>query len=336
MSKAKILIVKLSSLGDLFHALPAVHLICREFDTKCDLAVQTEYVKLVECFSDVEQAIPVPRHSIGLKQVRQLYRDIRMERYELVVDLQGLMKSAVIARLAKSARCVGPAFAREGSQLLYKEIARAAKDGADGKQVRHAVERNLDTCSYLNIARIPVAFPVDFPAVALKGPRPWIAVTPVSRWETKNWPLERFADAAAKLAIKTKGTIVLLGGAGDAAATAQIAAAVRRCGGNVFDAAGQYSLPQSGGCLAACDLLISNDSGPVHMAAAAGTRVLALFGPTDPSRTGPYGDRHIVLQGECGEMHCYERKCPFGANPPPCMDFITVEQVVDTALRMLD
>lgn len=337
MPKKRILIVKLSSMGDLFHALPAVHLICRAFDAKCDWAVQSEYVQLVECFSDVDRIIAVPRHAIGLKSLVQLYIDLRQEKYDLVLDLQGLLKSALIARLARGERCIGPSFSREAAHLFYKERAAAGNVGDDsnGVEVRHAVDCVLDTCSYLGIPRSPVEFPVEFPAVEVAGPRPWIAVAPVSRWQTKNWPLERFESVAKQLAVKTKGTIVLLGGAGDSDVTSRIASAVRSCGGNAIDAAGKYSLVQSGGCLASCNLLISNDSGPVHMAVASGTKVLALFGPTDPCRTGPYGDRHVVLRGGCAKMPCYERECSLGANKLLCMDSITVARVIDGAITML-
>ena len=133
----RILIVKTSSLGDLFHALPAVHLLKTALDAEIDWVVNQDYVGLVECFSDVRKVIPFPRKEL-LPNLGKFRKLLRQETYDLVVDLQGLLKSAFICRLtkrAKGAKILGPSFQREGAWLFYSAVV-----GNKNKN-RHAVER---------------------------------------------------------------------------------------------------------------------------------------------------------------------------------------------------
>ena len=118
----QILIVKLSSLGDLFHALPAVHNLKVGLDATVDWVVQSEYADLVRCFSDVDRVIALDRSALVDNWVP--FRDALREReYDLIVDLQGLLKSALTARFARGCKRIGPSFHREGSRLLYHAVA---------------------------------------------------------------------------------------------------------------------------------------------------------------------------------------------------------------------
>jgi heptosyltransferase I len=125
-------------------------------------------------------------------------------------------------------------------------------------------------------------------------------------------------------------TIVLLGGSADVAACERIRS---RLGGDAVNLAGTLDFPSTGGWIQSMDLLIANDSGPVHMAAAVGTPVLAVFGPTDPARTGPYGPGHRVLTAALPCRPCYSRTC---RRPGiPCLEGVTPERVRNAALEML-
>ncbi len=286
----KILVVKLSSLGDLFHALPAVHNLKVELQAGVDWVVQSEYAELVRCFRDVGRVIPFQRRAV-LRSLRPFLGELRRERYDLVVDFQGLLKSALVARLARAGRRIGPSFHREGSRLFYTEVT-----GARNK-ARHAVEENLDIVDHLELTRIPVAFPVAFPAAGLQGARPFVGIAPRSRWPSKNWPAERFGELVRRLLERGPGTVFLLGGPGDVE-TCLAVAAVAGDTERVVNLAANTSLIEMGGVLGELDLLVANDTGPVHMSVALGTPTLVVFGPTFADRTGPYGEAHTVVQAD--------------------------------------
>lgn len=325
----RILIIKLSSLGDVFHALPTVHMLKAATGASVDWCVNTSYASLVACFPDVDRVIPFPRNSLA-KDIQPFLRELRSEAYDWVIDLQGLLKSALVARAARSNLRIGPSFHREGSRLLYHRVV------GPRRLERHAVEQLLDVVDALELPRTDdIQFPVTFPTDAGTSPAPRhpnIAIAPISRWPSKNWPVARFAEVARTLQAETGATITLLGGPGqtelDACRT--IAQALH---GPCRNLCGKTSLPEMGAELAAADVLIANDSGPVHMAAALGTPTVVLFGPTDPIRIGPYGHNHHILQAP-EPCRCRRRKvCAHPDNP--CIASIPVASVVQATLAAL-
>ncbi len=326
MSAPRILIVKLSSLGDIMHALPTVHELRRQLGAEIDWAVQPEYVSLVGCCTDLARTIAVPRRR-WWRGLRGTLATLRAERYDLVIDLQGLFKSACVARLARLARGgrrIGPSRAREGAWLFYTSRPRRPVAG------RHAVEQAMDVLEHLGLRRPgKPEVALRYPAVALPGGRPRVALLPVSRWETKNWPLAHYCELARRLAARGV-TLLALGGAGDEAAGEAIRAAAPDA---VFNLCGRHSLPELFGVLSQCDLLIANDSGPVHMAAALGRPCLVLFGPTRPEWTGPYGAGHCVLKRDLPCQPCLSRRCRLGDKP--CLTGLVPEEVFAAAMAML-
>ncbi len=301
---SRILVVKLSSLGDLFHPLPAVRQLKAAGTATVDWLTQPEYADLVRCFRDVDNVLVYPRRHL-LRGLPGFAASLRHAAYDLVVDFQGLLKSAVpsrLARLARGGRRLGPSFAREGSRMFYSAVA-----GPRNKN-RHAVEENLDVCRFLNLPDSPPEFPVSFPRQVQAGTRPRVALVPASRWPTKNWPAAHAGKLVAGLVAEAGATVFLVGGPSEAAECAAVAAAAGMRGG-VHNVAGRTTLVELGSLLQEMDLVITVDSGPMHMAAALGVPVLALFGPTDPSRTGPYGPGHRVLVVErlaCRPCHADE------------------------------
>jgi heptosyltransferase-1 len=319
----RLLVVKLSSFGDLFHALPAVHVLKTEYGATITWVTQPEYVDLVSYFTDVSRVIAFPRHR-ALSGLPCYVRAVRDTEYDLVVDLQGLLKSAVAARIARAPQRIGPSFHREGSRLLYSSVA------GRRNRARHAVEENLDTVRALGLACPSPVFPVAFPVYPVATPRPRIAIFPVSRWASKNWGAERYAEVARGLQKKAGATIFIMGSASDAQTCGWIE---REAGSGVQNLCGRCNLVQTGGVLGEMDLVLSNDSGPIHMAAAIGTPVLALFGPTDPVRTGPYGPGHRVIRAEPQGEPCHRRLRR--RDDDTCMRGILPEAVLQGALEML-
>lgn len=323
ISSMRILIVKLSSLGDLFHALPAVAAIQKAWNATVDWVVQDPYVELVRHFAPVSRVIAFPRHGFAIRAPSFL-RELRRETYDYVFDMQGLLKSAFVTRLARSGCRIGPSFHREGSRFFYDAVT-----GPRNKQ-RHAIEENLDVLDHLGLPRAPATFPVHWtpPTDVPAGPR--IALLPCSRWATKNWPVEHFIEAARGLANDAR--LFVFGAPGDAETcrriTGQVPGILNRCG--------QTSVMELGGYLSAMDLVITVDSGPMHIAAATGTPVLALFGATDPLRTGPYGAAHRVLFLEnLACRPCLSRTCRLSPPDMRCLRELTPARVISVAREML-
>jgi lipopolysaccharide heptosyltransferase I len=319
----RILVVKLSSLGDLFHALPAVHALKTGLHATIDWVTQSEYVELVQCFTDVDRVIPFHRGD-WLRHICGDLRDLRASRYDLIVDFQGILKSAWVARLARGARRIGPSFQREGASLLYSDVA-----GPRNKE-RHAVDENLDVIRFLQLPLGSPAFPIAFPLQLVSEPFPRVALIPFSRWPSKNWPVASFVELGRELHERMDASLFILGTGAEAAACARLAAELK---GRVVNLAGKTVLPQLGGILREMDLVIANDSGPMHMAAAVGASVLALFGPTDALRTGPYGREHRVLKSKLKCQPCFSKKCAFHDNS--CLTAVTPEMAIAAAVEML-
>jgi heptosyltransferase I len=322
----KALIVKTSSLGDLFHALPVAHRLKQDLGAEIHWLVNAPYVDLVQCFDPVDRAIPFQRRH-ALATAPALVRTLRRQGYDWALDLQGLLKSAVLARLAGAQRTIGPSFHREGARFFYGEIV-----GRRNKN-RHAVDEMLEMCHELGLQRKPAAFPITLPDDAAPvAPSPLrIALLPQSRWASKNWPVASFVRLALDLKETCRDAALYLLGDRDGIPVCRTVE--QALDGSVFNMCGRTGLVQTATLLRSMHLLIANDSGPVHMAAALGTPVLAIFGSTDPLRTGPYGSGHRVIKTALPCQPCFARQCQRG--DLACLQGISPEKVRDTALAML-
>ena len=318
----KVLVTKLSSLGDLFSALPAVHNLKVGLDAEIDWVTQCEYVELVRCFTDVRKVIPFDRGRFW-RHLGLLLGRLRAEQYDYAIDFQGLIKSAFTVRAARAGKVIGPSFHRECSRLLYNSVA-----GKRNKD-RLAVDENLDVVGHLGLERVPVEFPVRFPDEDVEGPAPRVAMVPVSRWHTKNWPIGRYVEVARHLSEKGAG-IFVFGGPHDVEACAGLE---RALDGRVVNLAGKSTLVQMGSKLQKMDLVISNDSGPLHMAVALGIPTVSVYGATDPRRTGPYGEGNRVLSTSLPCQPCLSRKCKVGG--VPCLTGITSDEVTQAVVEVL-
>lgn len=303
MSEQQILVVKLSSLGDLFHALPAVTMIRKALGWPVDWVTQPEYEELVRCFEGVRDVIVFPRRRV-IRGLGTFLRRLRAREYDLALDFQGLQKSAWVVRMARSRWRIGPSYSREGAHWLYHEVA-----GRRDKN-RHAVEEALDFVRALGLPQTDVEFPVRFSKQPLSTPGPRIGLLPCSRWPTKNWPAEFWAEMVRHVAKQSDAYFYVLGSAGDMKTCEQV---TREIGERGINLCGKTSLVELGSLLQELDLLATVDSGPMHMAAALGIPVVAVFGATDPIRTGPYGTlHHIFTQLDLPCRPCLSEKCARG------------------------
>ncbi len=325
----RLLVVKMSSLGDVLHALPTIHALKSAGVGAVDWVVQSEYVELARLCPEIERVIAFPRRGFRWGALAFL-RELRRERYDLIVDLQGLMKSALVTRLARGGPRLGPSFHREGARLLYTAVAGARN------RARHAVEECLDAVRALGwpepegVPTFPLRPPL-FPEPS--APRPRIALCPRSRWPTKNWPIENFIALGRYLLGATAGPLFIFGGTTDAPAGARIAEGIGAAN-RVRDLCGRTRLAELAAWMAGMDLAITVDTGPMHLAAALGIPVLALFGPTDPVRTGPLGASHRVLRfGNLPCIPCLSDTCARGDHA--CLRNLFSSTVAQAALEML-
>ncbi len=337
---SRVLVVRLGAIGDVTNALVfASALKERAPRTTIGWVVHELARPLVDGHPAVERVHLWPRRG-GLAGFRRALAEVRAARYELAVDLQRIAKSALFARLSGAPRVLGYDRARtkELSWLWTSERVAPGDGGA------HMVEQYLDAAEHVLGAR-PLArreLPRDEAAerwadalVAELGGAP-ILVNLGATKPANRWPPERFGALAAALAAEHGVPVGLTGGPDDRAAADAALGALRALGlggASVRDLVGATSLPQLVALERRARLFVGCDTGPMHVAAAVGTRAVALFGPADPRRTGPYGAGHVVVREPPPCAPCNRKTC----NQPrhACMQDITVETVLAAVRRAL-
>ncbi|TKB95350.1 MAG: glycosyltransferase family 9 protein [Nitrospira sp.] len=327
-----ILLIKPSSLGDIVHAMPTCAAIRRAYPkARLTWLVKREWAGLVERIDGVDRVWPVTSTLKGwLSQVSSL----RAEQFDLVMDLQGLFRSAAIGWFSGSPLLVGFANGREGSPRFYSQ--RVSVPQSD----MHAVDRNLLVANAVGAMesgtpefrfRIPQH---DYDEVdrvlSRSGVTPgtnWVAMNVSARWQTKRWPPASFAEVADRLQQEGWGAVVMIGGPDERAEVAEVNRMMKT---PAIDLAGATTVGLLPALLSRASLLITNDSGPMHVAAAVGTAIVALFGPTSAVRTGPYGAGHAVLSGSVPCSPCFSRTCD-NAVSLECLKMVSPQQVLAAA-----
>jgi lipopolysaccharide heptosyltransferase I len=325
----RILIIKPSSLGDVVHALPTVNLIRRRFpDAHLAWLINDTLASLLKNCSIIDELITFPRQRFGSAKELPAFGDflavLQGKGFDIVVDLQGLFRSGLMSWATLATRRIGLSDAREGARLFYNEVV----------EVRHphAVDRYLRAARHLGCGDGPIEFPLGssdadrkyvdellahLASSLIPHPSSFVAVNPSARWETKLWGVDNYRALAQRL---PRERVVFTGSSSEANWIGRLA---QGC----LNLAGKTDLAQLAELYRRCALLITNDSGPMHIAAAVGTPVVAIFGPTDPALTGPYGKQHVVLRAGIPCSPCLK---PYCTHTPrmECMSLVTVEQVL--------
>jgi heptosyltransferase I len=323
----RICIIKPSALGDIIHALPVLTALRRRFpDAHISWVVNRSYEPLLKGHPDLTDTLPFDRGGLrkrgfwtGLGQMCLFVGQLRERRFDLVVDLQGLFRSGVMTRLSRADRRVGLSSAREGASWFYTDVV------ADpGRTVGHAVARYFRVAEALG-AGPEMAF--RFPAFEAEQswareeladwPRPWIMTAVGSRWQTKRWLPAHFSALLARAQAAFGGTVCFVGGSEDVAASVDTA---RSLAGPSLLLTGKTTLPQLTALLARADVMIANDTGPLHLACALGRPVVAPYTCTKVALTGPHGQlgRAVEttvwcagsLRKRCSRMECMGELTP--------------------------
>lgn len=346
----RILIIKPSSIGDVVNALPFLSSLRQRYpDRHIAWLIEEEAAELLLGHPLLDRVIVSGRRrwsreirspfrgSAALRELAALIAEIHQGRYDLVVDLQGLLKSALMVICAGAQFRVGLAGAREGSRRALTHVVPLPAGPL------HAVDRYLEAAKCLGAEPLLKTFvfssrPDDGArAEALLteagvGPNTLvIALNSQARWPTKLWGEEQFAQVGEVLARRHGAKIVVIGSSSDLPAARRLA---RRMNPAPFVAAGRTDLKVLIALMKRIDLLVTVDSGPMHLAAALGTPLIALFGPTDPRLIGPYGGDGVVLRVPLPCSPCSKRRCRIEIDRL-CMHSISVEEVAEAASARL-
>jgi lipopolysaccharide heptosyltransferase I len=328
----KILIVRLGSLGDLVHTLPAISAIRRAFpgaeiDWLVD-AAHADFLSLVPVISGT--VLLRDRTAAGWFEVR---RAMKRRGYDVAMDFQGLLKSAALGRLSGARRVVGfdrKSLREAAAAPLYTDRVPPAEG-----EGRHVIDKNLRLAAALGAPIDRVEFPLqERPSTALamirdRVPGLFALVNPGAAWPNKRWPPASFGAVARWLAERHAIRSVVLWGPGEEDLAREVVAA--SSGAAVIapftDVSDLVAISRH------ARLFLSGDTGPLHIAAAVGTPVVGLFGPTDPCRNGPWSaDDQAIGRYEGCDCH-YERRCR--RERGWCLAEITISDVQDAIERRL-
>ena len=336
----RVLIVKPSALGDVVQALPLLDVLRANLpDAKIGWLVNRSCADIIADDPRLSELLVFerdhwadPRKLVAnFSSLFWFFERLELARYDAVIDLQGLLRSGVMA-LATTARMrVGLSTARERSEMFYN-----VRIEVPDKRM-HAVDRYLLVADALGLRRGEPVFDlhVDPPAAERvrerlpdAGAGPLVVITPGARWPSKLWPSKRFAAVADALVATVGARVVIAGAEGDRERARRVRSHMNREATNL---AGETSLKELVALVAEADLLVTNDSGPMHVADALGTPLVAVFGPTDPARTGPYRQRDGVLRADDCTPACLRRRCA----DRKCLKAITADMVLQKARERL-
>lgn len=348
-----ILIVKTSAIGDVIHTLPSLWALRAHYpDAYITWLVEETAADLVLGHPAVNRVL-VARRKAWLKDLRSgrifracsgflgFVRELRDTRYDLVIDFQGLLKSAMWVALARGVRKAG--FGRGMEHAEYSYLALNERVPAVDMN-QHAIDRSLLLLKGIGVpaADIRYAVPISaqhesevlalLRACDIQGEDRLVAINPMARWPTKLWEAQSFAMLADRL--EAEGIrVVFTGGPADRPALDEIGR-LMTCRHRRLD--GRTSLNQLAALYRRAQVVVTTDSGPMHLAAAVGTPVVALFGPTAPWRTGPYGPNHVVLRADLSCSPCFKKQCGTTVyEERACMKRLTVDHVAHAVMEKI-
>jgi len=326
----KILLIKLRAVGDVLLSTIVTKNVRAAFpEGRIDFLTEPPAIDIVRGNPHINEALVYDRKA---KSPLAHIMEIRSSSYDLVIDLFGNPRTALLTRLSGARYRVG--FDFRGRSYAYNIVVQPRGDRV------HNTQFNLDAIESLGIPIVDrsLHFPLGaadeeyvdqfLPRTGSAGTM-LVGINTSGGWYTKRWGVERFAELADRLAGNFGASIVLPWGPGQREEVEKVQALAK----SHLHVPPPTNLRQLGALLKRCTFVVSNDSGPMHIAAAVGTPVLGIYGPTNPLLQGPYGENHVIVREEGLDcLGCNLTACPIGH---PCMLNLTVESVMKGVERLL-
>jgi heptosyltransferase-1 len=314
---SRFLLVRLGALGDIVHAIPVAAALARAFPSaKIDWLVSAKHRDLLELVPVIDRRIAIrDRSGAGGLSLAAALGELRRSRYDVAFDLQGLMKSAALARLSGAQRVIGFASAYLRERMARPFYSDAYDPGGGGmyhpRERSHVVQMNLGLLKAIGVTAPAIEFPIqhDDTNVARMmrqqaGGR-YILANPGAAWPNKRWPAARYGAVAQTLEQRHGLKTIVSWGPGEEALAEEVVGA----GGGAALLSPKSSIADLVALIHGAALMVSGDTGPTHVAAALATPVVGLYGPTRPSRNGPLGTRDITISRDA-QCHCHHlRHC---------------------------
>lgn len=312
----RIALIKPSALGDIIHSLPVLSALRGHYPAAhITWIVNHAYEPLLKHHPDLDATLPYDRDALrqGLPHAvcssLSFAWKMRQQEFDLVIDLQGLLRTGLMCLASGAQRKIGLATAREGSRHCYTDVI-----GSSDDRNRHAVDRYWDVIKALGAASEPFRFDVPVLTDAREWarkqladwPRPWLVLGVGARWETKRWLPEHFGILADRMQTRFGGTVIFIGREDETIAAEMTA---KYLCGPMLDLTGRSTLPQLVGLLSMADVMLANDSGPSHVADALGKPVISPYTCTKVSRHGPFHNRERCAEANVPCQGSYLRKC---------------------------
>jgi heptosyltransferase I len=326
------LIVRLGSLGDVIHAIPAAAALRRhEPEARIDWLVDPRYLPLLKLVVGLDERIALdPRARIA--ETMRTLRRLRRTRYDASIDLQGLLKSATLARAAGARKTLG--MTRE--QLREPMASWLYTHAVDPGSTEHVIHKNLSMLVALGVVDLRVMFPLSVPRTPVvqaiesdDGHKAGFALlNPGAAWPNKRWPARRFGELAAAIRERHGLTSLVLWGPGEQS----LGETVVRESRGAAELLPRTTIVDLFGIAQRARLVVSGDTGPLHIAAAVGTPLVAIFGPTRTERNGPWSPADVSVSRLDRCVCHYERRCRLDT---PCIDDIGVDEVLGAVERRM-
>ncbi|MBN1871576.1 MAG: glycosyltransferase family 9 protein [Candidatus Omnitrophica bacterium] len=313
----RILFISLSNIGDIVLTTPVLKALSDNFSkVRIDMLVGQNGAELFRKHPAVFKVIPYNKH-IPIVAKKRLVKKLRRVKYDLIVDLRNSLFPLLVGGRYRTSAIQTPP-----RSVVHKKQQHLWKLSTLGLTIK-------DAPFYLHIPKEDEQYTNEF-IDNFDKKRPIIAVSPGAKSNIKRWAIWNYRDLINRLVKELNAQVVILGDASD---SVLIKEADIRFTTDVVDLSGRTNLCQLASVLRQADLLITNDSAPLHIASAVGTKVLAIFGPTDPKEYGPTGTKDVVIRKELNCSPCRKAECSFHHE---CMEYIEVDEVFDRAKEMLE